>query len=161
MLILPANANLAVIEFRVHNFSSVRQGGKMLTSGANPDVTTSLSVNTTPPRVSRLNNDAFEFTVAGGPPITLAFAVVPDDVYAAVDLIVQKVTPDDDGGGVWDRLAVGTGPNDNVIYVRNKGKPDHAPPMTYQVYMLVRSRHAGGDFPFGDIGVIDPLWNNR
>lgn len=159
MLILPPNPNLAVIEFTVTNFVSVRQGGRMVTSGQSPDVTTSLSV--TPPRVSRQSNSVFEFSSGGGPPVDLAFAVLPSGEYAAVGLIVQKVTADDDGGGVWDRLTVGNGPNDNVIYVRNTGKPTTLPPITYEIYMLIRRRDAGGDYPFGDIGVIDPSWINR
>ena len=41
------------------------------------------------------------------------------------------------------------------------GKPTTLPPITYEIYMLIRRRDAGGDYPFGDIGVIDPSWINR
>lgn len=163
MLVLTPNPrpNLAVIEFTVNNFVSVRQGGVMRTSGMTPDVVTSLTVNTTPPKIAQPNNSTFEFTRAGGPPVSLAFVVQPEADYAAVGLIVQKLTSGSDGGGVWDQVTVGNGPNDNVVYVRNTGKPDASPPMSYEVYLLVRRRNAGDDFPIGDVGVIDPLWINR
>lgn len=161
MLILQANPHLAVIEFTVTNFVSVRQGVMMLTADPPKDVTTDLALNTTPPRVSRQNNNVFEFSVGGGPALDLAFVVLPQEKYAAVGLFVQKVTAGSDGGGVWDKVIVGNGANDNVVYVKNKGKAPIQPPSTYKVYMLIRQRDAGEDYALGDIGVIDPLWINR
>jgi hypothetical protein len=162
MLILPPRPNLAVIQFAVKNFVSLRHGAMMLTADPPKDVASSLTTSEAPPRVSMPDNDTFEFIRGGGPPISLAFAVLPEDEYAAVGLFVQKMSSEDDGGGVWDGLTVGNGPNDNVIYSRNTGRPvPSMPPITYKIYMLVRRRNAGADYPVGDIGVIDPVWVNR
>jgi hypothetical protein len=161
MLILRPNPNLAVIEFTVNRFVSVRQGAMMFTADPPKDVVSSLASNTTPPRLSMPNNDTFDFLVGNGPPVQLAFAVLPGDEYAAVGLFVQKVSADPDGGGVWDGLTVGNGINDNAIYVKNKGRRQDLPPSTYRIYMLVRKRNSGEDFPLGDVGVIDPVWINR
>lgn len=161
MLILQGNPNVAVIEFTVVKFVSVTKGKMMLTLDPPKDVVSSLSVNTTPPRVAMRNNNEFEFSVGGGPALDLVFTVSPSDKYAAVGLFVQKVSADSDGGGVWDKVTVGNGPFDNTVYVRNKGKSDAAPPSTYRVFMLIRQRDAGEDYALGDIGVIDPLWINR
>ena len=35
------------------------------------------------------------------------------------------------------------------------------PSITYAIYVVIKPRAAGDDFPLGDIGVIDPLWINR
>jgi len=163
MLILQSNPNLAVITFEIKEgrFVSVLQGKMMLTADPPKDVVSDLSVNTTPPRLTRPDNGTFEFAAAGGPPIELAFAVLPAEQYAAAGLFVRKTSPDPDGGGVWDNVIVGNGVNDNVVYVKNRGKPAHLLPATYEVYMLVRRRDAGDDYPLGDIGVIDPVWINR
>lgn len=163
MLLLRPNDNLAVIEFTVKNFISLRQRGIMQTSGSNPDVDTRLTLDAKN-RITQQGNAAFTFDRAGGAPVTLAFAVFgadPNEEYTAVDLIVQKTTADDDGGGVWDSRVVGNGPNANTVYVRNRGRPDHKPVITYSIYLLVRRVDAGADYPLGDIGVIDPLWTNR
>lgn len=159
MLILPSNPNLAVITLTVNRFVSVLQGTMMLTADPPKDVDSDLLVK--PSRVSRLDNSTFEFVAAGGPAVQLAFAVLPAEDYAVVGLFVRRTSADPDGGGVWDNVIVGNGFNDNVVYVRNKGRPSHLPPATYEVYMLVRRRDAGEDYPAGDIGVIDPVWINR
>jgi len=165
MLILRPNPHLAVIEFTVNKFVSVRQGAMMLTAGSPPDVTTDLSANASG-RVVRTDNDRFVFNKSGGPALDLAFAVFSSDTsieYAAVGLIIQKVTSAHDGGGVWDPVVtVGNGPNEHVIYAKNKGKPDSSlPDIEYRIYMLIRQKHAGADYPIGDVGVIDPSWINR
>jgi len=160
MPILQLNPNQALITFTVNTFVSIRQGKMMLTADPPKHVSSDLTANTNPSRLSRPNNDTFDFTVGNGPPVQLMFAVEPYAEYAAVDLFVQKVTSGNDGGA-WDNLHVGTGQHDNVIYVRNKGKPADAGPFEYRVYMLIRRRDAGADYPLGDIGVIDPIWINR
>lgn len=164
MLILSSNPHLAVIEFTVKRFVSVRQGSMMLTSGSPPDVTTDLRLNATG-RVTRMGNDEFVQS-GGGPPIDLALAVISSDPaiqYAAVGFFVQQVTAVVDGSGVWDpKVDVGNGPNEHVIFVKNKGKPDPGvPEIKYRIYMLIRQKNAGADYPLGDIGVIDPSWINR
>lgn len=165
MLILRTqNPHLAVIEFTVNRFVSVRQGSMMLTSGSPPDVTTDLRLNATG-RVTRTGNDEFVQS-GGGPPVDLAFAVFSSDPtieYSAVGLFAQKVTPVDDSGSVWDPVVtVGNGINEHVIFVKNKGKPDPTvSEIKYRIFMLVRQKNAGADYPLGDIGVIDPSWINR
>lgn len=119
MLILPTTPPLAVIQFTVNRFVSVRQGTMMYSADPPKDVTSSLASNTS--RVSMPDNNTFEFDVGVDPPVQLAFTVLPYADYAAVGLFVQKVSADPDGGGVWDRLTVGHGPNDNDIYVKKQG----------------------------------------
>ncbi len=80
MLILPPRPNLAVIQFAVKNFVSLRHGAMMLTADPPKDVASSLTTSEAPPRVSMPDNDTFEFIRGGGPPISLAFAVLPEDL---------------------------------------------------------------------------------
>jgi hypothetical protein len=153
----------AVITFTINRFLSATQGQVMLTSLSNPDVTTDLTVNTTG-RVTRKSNNEFELSGGNphGNPLTLHLVVLPKADYAAVDLVIRKVTPVAEGGTAWDQLTIGNGANDNVISVRDHGRvPDPAQPITYEFYMFIRRRDAGSDYPFGDIGVIDPLWTNH
>ena len=161
--ILLANPD-AVITFTVNRFRSATQGQVMLTSLQNADVTTNLTVNATG-RVTRKNNNEFELSGGdphGNNPIVLHLVVLPKDEYAAVDLVIRKVTQIAEGGTAWDDRKVGNGNNDNIISVIDHGRvPDPAQPITYEFFMLVRRRNTGIDYPFGDIGVIDPLWTNR
>jgi hypothetical protein len=165
MAILLANPD-AVITLTVNRFLSATQGQVMSTAGSNPDVTTALSIDTTG-RVSWRSNNEFELSGGdpqGNHPITLHFVVLSKEIYAAVDLVVRKLTPISTGGTEWDQLTVGNGANDNVIAVRDHGRvPSPTQPITYEFYMFIKRRRMDNDedFPFGDIGVIDPLWINR
>ena len=90
------------------------------------------------------------------------FSSDPNIEYAAVGLFVQKVSSADDGGNVWDRVTVGNGPYEHVIYTKDNGKPtSSSSDIEYRIYMLIRQKNAGADYPLGDIGVIDPSWINR
>ena len=153
----------AIITLTVNRYMSITQG-KMVTSGANPDVISALTQNTGN-RVTRLNNGSFQVTGGnpqGNNPLVLRIEVLPKDDYAAVGLVIRNVHNISEGGVVsWDSFNVGTGANDNSVVVKdNAPLPAGTSSITYELYMLIKPRAAVADLPLGDIGMIDPLITN-
>lgn len=153
----------AIITLTVNRFVSVTQG-KMVTSGANPDVISALTLSGG--RVSRLSNHSFEVTGGnpqGSNPLVVQIEVLPADAYAAVGLIIKNVQNANEGGVIsWDSVNVGSGANDNKITVKDKAPlPAGTTSIVYELYMLIKPKYAVADCPVGDIGLIDPLWTNR
>jgi hypothetical protein len=159
---LAANPDV-VITFTVNRYLSVTQA-TMSTSGANPDVTTALVFDATG-RVSRPSNSSFEATGSdpqGNNPFVVQIEVLPADAFAVEDLIIRNVNSVSEGGVAWDDVRVGSGANDNKVTLKDRGrKPANVPSIAYELYLLVKPKQPGADFPVGDVGLIDPLWTNR
>lgn len=157
-------ANLdVVITFTVNRYLSATQG-KMVTSGANPDVITNLVSDTTG-RVSRPSNDSFEATGSdprGNKPFVVQIEVLPADAFAVEALIIKNVQNISEGGVAWDDVRVGSGGNDNKVTLKDHGrKPVNVASIPYELYLLIKPKQAIADFPVGDVGLIDPRWTNR
>jgi hypothetical protein len=151
----------AIIQLTVNRYLSLTQG-KMVTTGAGPDVTTTLVQGGG--RVTRLSNGAFE--VNGGDPqgrnpVVIQFEVLPPDTYAAVGLIVKNLHNVPDGGNSWDQVVYPGGVNDNKVIVRDRVPVPQGAPISYELYVLIKPKAAAADFPVDDIGLIDPLFTNR
>jgi hypothetical protein len=80
-----------------------------------------------------------------------------------LSLIIENVSNVSEGGVIsWDQVVVGIGVNDNKITLRDRAPlPVGTSFIAYELYMLIRPRNAGADFPVGDVGLIDPVFNNR
>ena len=152
-----------VITFTVNRYLSVTQG-TMLTSGANPDITTDLVSDTTG-RVSRPNNGSFEATGSdpqGNNPFVVQIQVLPAAAYAVENLIIRNVHNVSEGGVAWDDVRVGSGLHDNKVTLTDRGrKPANVASIAYELYLLIKPKQAASDFPVGDVGLIDPLWTNH
>lgn len=152
-----------VITFTVNRYLSVTQG-TMLTSGANPDVTTALIFDASG-RVSRPNNGSFEATGSdpqGNNPFVVQIEVLPAGAYAVESLIIRNVYNINEGGVAWDDVRVGSGALDNKVTLKNRGrKPANVGSIAYELYLLIKPKQAIADFPVGDVGLIDPLWTNH
>lgn len=159
---LTANPDV-IITFTVNRYLSVTQG-TMLTSGANPDVTTSLVSDLTG-RVSRQSNDTFEATGSdpqGNKPFVVQIEVLPADAFSVEGLIIKNIQNINEGGVAWDDVRVGSGQNDNKVTLKDHGrKPASVTSIAYELYLLIRPKQEIVDFPVGDVGLIDPRWTNR
>lgn len=151
----------AIIRLTVNRYLSATQG-RMLTSGANPDVTTTLVQGGG--RVNWLSNGAYEVTGGdphGNNPLVIQIEIQPAEAFAAVGLVVRNLYNVPDGGNAWDQVSVGSGANDNKITVRDRVPLPQGNPISYELYVLIKPKQAAADFPVGDVGLIDPLFTNR
>lgn len=150
----------AIIELAVNRYLSVTQG-LMGTSGANPDVVATL-IQDAKGRIKKQGTGGlFEVTgsnAQGSNKLDVLFRILPPEAYDVVDLVIKNLQNIDEGGTAWDNVRK----NRNEVTVTDHArKQDPTPSITYAIYVVIKPRAAGDDFPLGDIGVIDPLWINR
>ena len=154
---LTANPD-AVITLTVNNYKSVTQG-MMLTTGTSPDVTADLLPGGSS-RVTKKSNNLFEVSQGSsvGNHLDLQIEVRPAGTYDAVGLIIRDPSNGNAGSDYWDDCRVGNGSSAHVVTVRDKGKVDPGSSITYELYMLIKTKVPDG--PLSDYGLIDPKITN-
>lgn len=144
----------ATITFTVNRYLSVTQG-KMLTTGAFPDVEVKL-LSSGSGRVTMNSNKSFEVSggTQAGNQLVLELQVLPSRLYDAVGLIIRDPSNANAGSAFWDDCRVGNGSNSHIVTVRDKGKVDAGIPITYELYFLIKTKDPAG--ALSDYGLIDP-----
>jgi hypothetical protein len=157
---------LVIVTLTVNRYVSLTQG-TMVTTGAVPDVVANLTQDGGG-RAKMLANSAFEVDQSnkdGDKPVDILFRILPGPngaEYTAIDLIIKNLQNIDEGGESWIDVKVGSGSNANEVTVTDKArKKDVTTSITYGVYVIIRPKSAGVDYPVGDFGMIDPLFTNR